>query len=163
VNWSVQRKPRWGGAESSNRCGIVRAHLRRTLSRIEDRQQPPAGDRCCGAAGLPDHSGGSELSLHLFRRRSHRPRPECSSAIILDPADRLGSWARGFIRSNPTNPNERTIGGDDLIRVPVTRDISQAVPIAGGFVGTPNDYLDMTVDVSVVSESGGRARIAFRS
>jgi hypothetical protein len=50
-----------------------------------------------------------------------------------------------------------------LIRVPVTRDISQAVPIAGGFVGTPNDYLGMTVDVSVVSESGGRASIASRS
>src|SRR5712671_488058 len=64
------------------------------------------------------------------------------------------------IRPIPTNG---TIGGDDLIRVPVTRDISQAVPIAGGFVGTPNDYLGMTVDVSLVSESGGRARIASRS
>jgi hypothetical protein len=40
-------------------------------------------------------------------------------------------------------------GCDDLIRVPVIRDISQAVSIAGGFVGTPNDYLGMTVDVSV--------------
>src|SRR5260370_38254518 len=64
------------------------------------------------------------------------------------------------IRPIPTNG---TIGGDDLIRVPVTRDISQAVPIAGGFVGTPNDYLDMTVDVSVVCENGGRARKDFPS
>ncbi len=53
--------------------------------------------------------------------------------------------------------------GDDLIRVAVTRDISQAVPIAGSFIGTPNDYLGMTVDVSVVSENRGCARMASRS
>jgi hypothetical protein len=34
----------------------------------------------------------------------------------------------------------------------VTRDISQAIPIAGSFVGAPDSYLGMTVDVSVVSE-----------
>ena len=63
----------------------------------------------------------------------------------------------GWIAYDPTNG---TIGGDDLIRVAVTRDISQAVPIAGSFVGAPNDYLGMTVDVSVVSENRGRARAA---
>jgi transglutaminase-like putative cysteine protease len=66
----------------------------------------------------------------------------------------------GWIAYDPTNG---TIGGDNLICVAVTHDISQAVPIAGSFVGTPNDYLGMTVDVSVVSESGGRASIAYRS
>jgi transglutaminase-like putative cysteine protease len=66
----------------------------------------------------------------------------------------------GWIAYDPTN---RTIGGGDLIRVAVTRDISQAVPIAGSFVGTPNDYLGMTVDVSVVSENRGREKIATRS
>lgn len=66
----------------------------------------------------------------------------------------------GWIAYDPTNG---TIGGDDLIRVAVTRDISQAVPIAGSFVGAPNDYLGMTVDVSVVSENRGRARSASRS
>jgi transglutaminase-like putative cysteine protease len=55
----------------------------------------------------------------------------------------------GWIAYDPTN---RTIGGGDLIRVAVTRDISQAVPIAGSFVGTPGDYLGMTVDVSVTSQ-----------
>jgi hypothetical protein len=44
-----------------------------------------------------------------------------------------------------------------LIRVAVTRDIGQAVPIAGSFIGTPNDYLGMTVDVSVVSENRGNS------
>ncbi len=66
----------------------------------------------------------------------------------------------GWIAYDPTNG---TIGGGDLIRVAVTRDISQAVPIAGSFVGTPNDYLGMTVDVSVVSENRGRAKIASHS
>lgn len=66
----------------------------------------------------------------------------------------------GWIAYDPTNG---TIGGDDLIRVAVTRDISQAVPIAGSFVGAPNDYLGMTVDVSVVSENRGRERAASRS
>jgi transglutaminase-like putative cysteine protease len=56
----------------------------------------------------------------------------------------------GWFAYDPTNG---TIGGGDLIRVAVTRDISQAVPIAGSFVGAPNDYLGMTVDVSVVSEN----------
>jgi transglutaminase-like putative cysteine protease len=66
----------------------------------------------------------------------------------------------GWIAYDPTNG---TIGGSDLIRVAVTRDISQAVPIAGSFVGAPNDYLGMTVDVSVVAEDRGRARTASRS
>jgi transglutaminase-like putative cysteine protease len=55
----------------------------------------------------------------------------------------------GWIAYDPTN---RMIGGRDLIRVAVTRDISQAVPIAGSFVGAPGDYLGMHVDVSVTSE-----------
>ena len=38
----------------------------------------------------------------------------------------------GWIAYDPTNG---TIGGKDLIRVAVTRDISQAVPISGSFVG----------------------------
>ena len=53
----------------------------------------------------------------------------------------------GWIAYDPTNG---TIGGDGLIRVAVTRDISQAVPVAGSFIGTASDYLGMTVDVSVL-------------
>jgi transglutaminase-like putative cysteine protease len=56
----------------------------------------------------------------------------------------------GWIAYDPTN---RTIGGMDLIRVAVTRDISQAVPISGSFVGPAGSYLGMTVDVAVVLES----------
>jgi transglutaminase-like putative cysteine protease len=55
----------------------------------------------------------------------------------------------GWITYDPTNG---TIGGMDLIRVAVTRDISQAVPISGSFVGTADSYLGMTVNVTVASE-----------
>jgi transglutaminase-like putative cysteine protease len=52
----------------------------------------------------------------------------------------------GWIAYDPTNGS---IGGSNLIRVAVTRDISQAVPVAGSFVGARNDFLGMNVDVSV--------------
>jgi transglutaminase-like putative cysteine protease len=55
----------------------------------------------------------------------------------------------GWMAYDPTNG---TINGANLIRVAVTRDISQAVPIAGSFVGASGDYLGMTVDVAVISE-----------
>jgi len=55
----------------------------------------------------------------------------------------------GWTAYDPTNGK---IGGSDLIRVAVTRDISQAVPIAGTFVGAPDDYLAMEIDVSVVPD-----------
>ena len=55
----------------------------------------------------------------------------------------------GWIAYDPTNG---TIGGVNLIRVAVTRDISQAVPISGAFVGAPGEYLGMAIDVLVVSE-----------
>jgi transglutaminase-like putative cysteine protease len=55
----------------------------------------------------------------------------------------------GWIAYDPTNG---TFGGVDLIRVAVTRDISQAVPIAGNYLGAPGDYIGMTVDVSVASQ-----------
>lgn len=52
----------------------------------------------------------------------------------------------GWVAYDPTNA---TIGGSNLIRVAVTRDISQAVPVAGSFVGASDDYLGMTVEVLV--------------
>jgi hypothetical protein len=57
----------------------------------------------------------------------------------------------GWIAYDPTNG---TVNGANLIRVAVTRDISQAVPIAGSFVGGPDDCLGMTVDVAVILGRG---------
>jgi transglutaminase-like putative cysteine protease len=52
----------------------------------------------------------------------------------------------GWLAFDPTNG---TVGGDDLIRVAVARDIHQIVPIAGSFNGAAEDYLGMEVDVVV--------------
>jgi transglutaminase-like putative cysteine protease len=57
----------------------------------------------------------------------------------------------GWISHDPTNG---TIGGGDLIRVAVTREITQAVPIRGTFIGAPGDYLGMSIDVSVADVAG---------
>jgi transglutaminase-like putative cysteine protease len=63
----------------------------------------------------------------------------------------------GWIAYDPTNG---TVSGANLIRVAVTRDISQAVPIAGSFVGGSGDYLGMTVDVAVILQRHAAARSA---
>lgn len=52
----------------------------------------------------------------------------------------------GWITFDPTN---RSVGGANLIPVAVVRDIKQAVPVAGSFVGPSDALIGMTVDVSV--------------
>lgn len=52
----------------------------------------------------------------------------------------------GWITFDPTN---RTMGDFSLIPVAVARDIRQAVPVAGSFVGAPGDFLGMRVEVAV--------------
>ena len=56
----------------------------------------------------------------------------------------------GWVEYDPTNG---LIAGENLIRVAVTRDASQAVPISGSFVGSGSDFLGMTVDVTVSARS----------
>jgi transglutaminase-like putative cysteine protease len=52
----------------------------------------------------------------------------------------------GWVEYDPTNG---TIAAENLIRVAVTRDPAQAIPISGTFRGQPGDYLGMTIDVTV--------------
>lgn len=52
----------------------------------------------------------------------------------------------GWIEYDPTNG---LVAGANLIRVGVTREASQAIPISGGFVGNADDPIGMDVDVSV--------------
>ncbi len=53
----------------------------------------------------------------------------------------------GWMEFDPTNAY---VGGQKLVRVAVARDPSQAIPVAGTFVGAPGDYLGMTVEVEAV-------------
>ena len=52
----------------------------------------------------------------------------------------------GWVEFDPTNG---IIGGRNLIRVGVARDPRQAIPLAGSFTGSLQDYLGMTVEVRV--------------
>jgi transglutaminase-like putative cysteine protease len=69
-------------------------------------------------------------------------------------SDATHAWAEvfvpgaGWITFDPTN---RGVGGSNLIPVAVARNIRQAVPVAGSFVGRGNAFLEMTVDVLVTS------------
>ncbi len=49
----------------------------------------------------------------------------------------------------PFDPTNNFTGGNQLIRVGVARDPSQAAPISGSWYGEPGDYLGMTVNVAV--------------
>ncbi len=60
----------------------------------------------------------------------------------------------GWVEFDPTNG---VVDADDLIRIAATRDPSQAVPIAGSFVGRPADPLGMTVSVQVERRRSGNA------
>ncbi|MGO9848384.1 MAG: transglutaminase family protein [Methylocella sp.] len=54
----------------------------------------------------------------------------------------------GWITFDPTN---RSVGGFNLIPVAVARDIRQAMPVAGSFIGMTDAFLGMSVEVYVTS------------
>ncbi len=54
----------------------------------------------------------------------------------------------GWITFDPTN---RSVGGFNLIPVAVGRDIRQAMPVTGNFVGAADTFQGMTVEVRVTS------------
>ena len=58
----------------------------------------------------------------------------------------------GWVEFDPTNG---LIAGENLIRVAVTRDPAQAVPIGGTFAGEGAKYLGMEVEVTVKAEAQG--------
>jgi transglutaminase-like putative cysteine protease len=55
----------------------------------------------------------------------------------------------GWIEYDPTDV---LIAGENLIRVAVTRDPSQAIPISGSFTGASSDFLGMNVEVTVTAQ-----------
>ncbi|MGA3400539.1 MAG: transglutaminase family protein [Acetobacteraceae bacterium] len=54
----------------------------------------------------------------------------------------------GWVEFDPTNA---LVGGRNLIRVAVTRDPKQAIPLAGSFTGKPDDFLGMDVQVEITA------------
>jgi transglutaminase-like putative cysteine protease len=82
--------------------------------------------------------------------------PALDGGAAVQGAGATHAWAEvylpgaGWVEYDPTNG---VIAGENLIRVAVTRDAAQAVPIAGSFDGGPADYLGMQVDVVVSAEA----------
>src|SRR6201996_5392465 len=54
----------------------------------------------------------------------------------------------GWVEYDPTNA---LVGGHNLIRVGVARDPSQAIPLAGSFKGEKEDFVSMSVEVTVTA------------
>jgi len=85
--------------------------------------------------------------------------PTLDGGAAVQGAGATHAWAdiylpgAGWVEFDPTNG---LIAGENLIRVAVTRDPTQAVPISGSFSGEGR-YLGMEVDVSVTAESQPRA------
>lgn len=77
-------------------------------------------------------------------------------AIGSEGAGSTHAWAEifvpgaGWITFDPTN---RSVGGVNLIPVAVARDIVQATPVVGSFVGAANAFRDMSVEVRVTSSA----------
>jgi transglutaminase-like putative cysteine protease len=95
---------------------------------------------------------GLGFGARLVSGYLYRPDPATST-----PGD-TGSthaWAEifvpgaGWITFDPTN---RGVGGSNLIPVAVTREISQAVPVAGSFVGASDAFEGMSVQVQVTPQ-----------
>jgi transglutaminase-like putative cysteine protease len=81
-----------------------------------------------------------------------------ADAVTIGSAD-AGSthaWAEvyvpgaGWVTFDPTN---RSVGGFNLIPVAVARDIRQSMPVTGSFVGAPDDFLGMAVEVRVTTRA----------
>lgn len=81
------------------------------------------------------------------------------SGYLYSPANPMGTthaWAEvfvpgaGWITFDPTN---RQMGGFNLIPVAVARDLSQAMPVSGSFIGGNTDLARLTVSVQVEPKS----------
>jgi transglutaminase-like putative cysteine protease len=64
------------------------------------------------------------------------------------------AWAEVFVPGAgwiTFDPTHRSVGGFNLIPVAVVRDIQQAIPVSGNFVGTTDAFAAMSVEVLVTS------------
>ncbi len=88
------------------------------------------------------------FGARIVSRYLHAPMPGALGDGATHAWSEVFVPGAGWITFDTTN---RSVGGANLIPVAVVRDISQAVPVAGSFVGAPDALLGMTVEVSVTA------------
>ncbi len=103
-----------------------------------------------GGAGRPaDHAMAARARL------SEMAIGDVQDAVV--GAGHTHAWVQvylpgaGWIEFDPTNGQ---VGGQNLIRVAVARDPSQAIPLQGTFNGGTDDFIDMTITVEVTATPG---------
>ena len=137
-------------------------HIRdnlRYLGRDEEGTQSPAETLKAGSGSCRDFA---LLMMEAARRLGFATR--FVSGYLYDPAldgegdsDVVGAgythaWLQAYLPGAgwvPFDPTNNLLGGTELIRVGIARDPSQAAPISGSWFGETDDYLGMTVSVTV--------------
>lgn len=173
----AQQYPDAGGRLRSWAQGFVRSHPTDTLSLLKDinagvatwisyQSRDDEGaqiplqtlDRRCGSCrdfavlfveAVRSLGFGARLVSGYLYNPDHGARGSTG-------AGSTHAWAEiyvpgaGWITFDPTN---RSVGGANLIPVAVARDIRQAMPVVGSFVGAKDAFQGMNVEVAVTTGS----------
>ena len=163
--WTVEQVGGRVRAQQSHRHPVAVERPERRRGRAHPLPEP-RGRGHPGAARDADRGWGSCRDFAVLFVDAARPLgfgARIISGYLYNPdRDRVGSddagsthaWAEvylpgaGWITFDPTN---RGVGGHNLIPVAVARDIPQATPVTGSFVGMTDAFLGMTVEVDVSS------------
>lgn len=96
-------------------------------------------------AGIPADAGGAIDATEVAPEPLPLPDPVVGSGFT-------HAWLQAYLPGAgwvPFDPTNNLLGGTQLIRVGVARHPAQAAPIAGSWFGKADDYLGMTVAVTV--------------